>query len=264
MIGPKTSEWSGTRMTERATAREAGGLRSRLARALVVGLLSASAAACAANQEDVVAAVPPTPTNYRLNHPITISEMLSTMDIPVGLETRYLPRGMEDNIRGFAQAFMESGTDEIAIVLPSGSANAYAAAALSAQIEQVLAGAGVFLGSIHYRSYSAPNSQSDAPIRLAFARITASVEPCGDWNENLARNFNNDNFANFGCATQNNLAAMIVNPLDLLYPRMMTPPNAARRESCALSTGITGRPACWRPSGTTARGRSRSRTASAR
>jgi len=216
-------------MTERATDRDAGGLRRRrLAKALAVGLLSASAAACAANQADVVAAVPPAPTDYRLNHPITISEMLTTMDVPVGLETRYLPRGMEDNIRGFAQAFKESGTDELAIVLPSGSANAYSAAALSAQIEQVLASAGVFLGSIHYRSYPA-NSETNAPIRLAFARITASVEPCGDWTENLARNFNNTNYENFGCATQNNLAAMIVNPLDLLYPRMMTPPNAARR-----------------------------------
>jgi pilus assembly protein CpaD len=59
--------------------------------------------------------------------------------------------------------------------------------------------------------------------------MTASVAPCGDWTEDLARNYNNTNYTNFGCATQTNLAAMIVNPLDLLYPRLMTPPNAARR-----------------------------------
>jgi pilus assembly protein CpaD len=216
-------------MTERAKDRAMGSSRSRLARALVVGLLSASAAACAANQADVTNVVPPTPTDWRVNHPITISEMLTTMDIPVGLETRYLPRGMEDNIRGFAAAFMDSGSNEIAIVLPTGSPNAYSAAALSGQIEDILADTGIFLGQIHYRTYSAQAGGADAPIRLAYAEISASVAECGNWTENLARNFNNDNYENFGCATQSNLAAMISNPLDLLYPRMMTPPNAARR-----------------------------------
>jgi pilus assembly protein CpaD len=218
------------RMTEIATDREADiARRSRWARALAVGLLSAAAAACAYNQADVVAAVPPAPTDYRLNHPITISEMLATLDIPVGLETRYLPRGMEDNIMAFAQAFKESGSSELAIVLPTGAPNSYAAAAMSNQIESILADAGVLLGSIHYRSYPAQAGEANAPIRLAYARMTASVGPCGDWTEGLARNNNNTNYGNFGCATQTNLAAMIVNPLDLLYPRQMTPPNAARR-----------------------------------
>ncbi len=217
-------------MTERATDSEAcHARRSRVARALAVGLLSAGSAACAANQADVVSAVPPQPTEYRLNHPITISEQLATFDVPVGLETRYLPRGMDDNILGFAQSFKDSGTTELAIVLPTGSPNAYSAAALSGQIEDLLMGAGVPLGQIHYRSYPAQSGGADAPIRLAFARVTASVAPCGDWREDLTRNYQNTNYRNFGCATQTNLAAMIVNPLDLIYPRLMTPPNAARR-----------------------------------
>ena len=42
-------------------------------------------------------------------------------------------------------------------------------------------------------------------------------------------NIENRNYYNFGCATQQNLAAMVANPLDLLYPRGMTPPDATRR-----------------------------------
>ena len=34
-----------------------------------------------------------------------------------------------------------------------------------------------------------------------------------------ASNSGNRNYGNFGCATQQNLAAMVDNPLDLLYPR---------------------------------------------
>ena len=39
----------------------------------------------------------------------------------------------------------------------------------------------------------------------------------------------NRHYESFGCATQQNLAAMVDNPLDLLYPRGMTPADAARR-----------------------------------
>ena len=196
-------------------------------RALAIGLLCLSAAACSGTYRSAV--VGAVPDDYRLNHPITISEGLATLDIPVGMETRYLPRGMEDNVTGFVRLFMQSGSAIIAIVLPAGSANAYAAAAIAVQIEQILLAASVPLELIQYRSYPAQPTETEAPIRLAFVQIMANASPCGPWPDNVARNFNNQHYANFGCATQNNLAAMIANPLDLLYPRVMPPPNAARR-----------------------------------
>ncbi len=60
-------------------------------------------------------------------------------------------------------------------------------------------------------------------------RLAAQTAACGPWTDNVARNYQNNHYAAFGCATQQNLAAVVSNPLDLLYPRMMTPPNAARR-----------------------------------
>lgn len=209
-----------------------GGGRTRAQRITniaAVTLLSFGVAACAsANRVEVVGAVP---DDYRVNHPITISETLATLDVPVGMETRYLPRGMEDNIAGFANSFMQSGTEILAIVMPSGSGNSYAISAVAVQIEQVFLGVGVPLASIQYRSYPSSGSETNAPIRLAFAQITANTAPCGPWTDNLSRNFQNRSYEAFGCATQNNLAAMVSNPLDLLYPRAMPPPNAARRDT---------------------------------
>ncbi len=231
MTGPKHMARSIYQMIEMATKADTRGLRrSRLPHALAIGLLSLSVAACSqtTGQQQIVGAVS---TDYRDNYPITISDSLATLDIPVGMETRYLPDGMEDNILGFAAAFMRSGSDAFAIVLPAGSANASATAAIALQIEDlVIQQGGVPPASIQFRSY--PGQSGDAaPVRLAYVRLAATSPACGNWNENLARNPTNGNFANFGCATQHNLAAMVANPLDLLYPRMMTPPDAARRST---------------------------------
>lgn len=207
-------------------ANETG--KRRLSLWLAIGLASVTASACSSVERDQIA-VGAIPEDYRLNHPITISEMVASLDIPVGMETRYLPSGMEGNILGFARAFMMSGSDVIAIVLPAGSANAYAAAGIGVQVEYILVNSGVPAGAIQYRSYPAQANETGAPLRLAYVEIAASTEPCGPWTDNVARNYANENYAAFGCATQNNLAAMVANPLDLLYPRMMTPPDAARR-----------------------------------
>jgi pilus assembly protein CpaD len=47
----------------------------------------------------------------------------------------------------------------------------------------------------------------------------------------MINDFSNQNYYNFGCATQNNLAAQIANPEDLVAPRGMTPIDATRRNA---------------------------------
>jgi pilus assembly protein CpaD len=212
-------------------SRVAGDRSTALSAAMAMGVLTLGLVGCA-NMRDptLVAAVGPIP-DYRTNHPITLTESLASIDIPVGVETRYLPEGMDGNILAFAHSFLSSGSRAISIVLPIGSANAVNAAAMSNQVEGVLISAGIPVAAIEYRSYSASAGETIAPIRLAYVRLAATTEPCGPWQDALARNYENVNYEAFGCATQQNLAAMVANPLDLLYPRMMTPPNAARRST---------------------------------
>ncbi|MCW5696041.1 MAG: CpaD family pilus assembly protein [Bauldia sp.] len=201
--------------------------------ALAIGLIGVSLAACssAGTQRVMVGAVP---DDYRVNHPITISETLATMDVPVGRETPYLARGMDENILAFAASFLNARSPEIAIVLPSGAANTHNASSIALQIESIFLGAGIPSSAISFRAYPAHPGEAQAPIRLAYVRISAETAPCGPWPDDLSDDNDNRNYANFGCATQQNLAAMVSNPLDLLYPRVMTPPSAARR------TGVLG------------------------
>jgi pilus assembly protein CpaD len=106
-----------------------------------------------------------------------------------------------------------------------------AATGIGHRIYDVLVGAGVRPGSIDFRAYPAGPSETNAPVRLAFNKITASVEGCGAWTDRLENDVSNRNYKNFGCATQANLAAMVDNPLDLLYPRALAPADAARRST---------------------------------
>ena len=115
------------------------------------------------------------------------------------------------------------------VVAPSGSPNQNAAAAVAVQIEQVLRRAGVSPRAIEYRVYRAGPEERNAPVRIAYNDIAAHTAPCGPWPDQVAQSPDNRHYADFGCATQQNLAAMVASPLDLIYPRGMTPADAQRR-----------------------------------
>ena len=78
--------------------------------------------------------------------------------------------------------------------------------------------------------YEAHTYGDQAPIRLVYSAISASTEACGKWEDDmLAGNWDNKQYANFGCATQSNLANQIANPLDRVRPRGQMPVDAGRR-----------------------------------
>jgi pilus assembly protein CpaD len=212
--------------TDPSPARRDGMARTR--RLLVGAAFLLTLAACSTTgRQDIVSTVP---DDYRIAHPIMIDERLQTMDIPIGIDAG-LSTAMRGNVAGFAQRFKTSRSPAMAIVVPDGSPNEVNAVRMSHQIHDVLVGAGVPPSALDFRRYSAGNKESGAPIRLAYSKIGAHVEGCGAWTDKLEQSPANRNYGNFGCATQANLAAMVDNPLDLVYPREMTPADAGRRYS---------------------------------
>jgi len=198
-------------------------------RALVAaGLIGLSLAGCktANTRHEIVGAIP---DDYRTNHPIVVGEALTTLDVPVGTESGRLTPAMESNIRAFADSFRQSGSNAIAIVTPSGSGNERAASAVGRQLARILEGAGVPSGKIDWRHYPAEPVETQAPVRLAYAHIKAQTRPCGPWEDQASQSSENRHYAAFGCASQQNLAAMVANPMDLLYPRRTTPADGTRR-----------------------------------
>ena len=172
------------------------------------------------------------PDDYRTRHPITLTEVEHTLDIPIASGDRELTIGMSDAVGGFAADYLASSSGMIQILLPQGSPNAGAASLMRRQIRQAMVGRGVPAPRIIETSYQAGASGDAAPVRLSYVAITAVTNQCGQWPEDLQANtFSNRNWQNFGCATQANLAAQIANPMDLVTPRAQAPIDATRRST---------------------------------
>jgi pilus assembly protein CpaD len=77
-------------------------------------------------------------------------------------------------------------------------------------------------------------------VKLSFLRYVATGPDCGRFNKNLAENRKNENFGNFGCARQHNVAAMIANPRDLLMPRGMDTERSGERRDVVFDKYING------------------------
>jgi pilus assembly protein CpaD len=69
----------------------------------------------------------------------------------------------------------------------------------------------------------------DRRVEINFVGYSAHTEACGDWSTNLAETQANDTSPNFGCSVQQNIAAMVANPRDVLGPQDMGVSDATRR-----------------------------------
>jgi pilus assembly protein CpaD len=171
------------------------------------------------------------PDDYRQRHPIVVAEAEQTVDIPVATTDRSLTIAQRDVIRGFAANYTSRASGPVYVMTPQGSANSAAASQLRNQVRAELSHRGIPSSKIVNASYAATVPGDAAPIRLSFVGMTAITTQCGEWPKDIGGGFDNQNYYNFGCATQNNLAAQIANPEDLIAPRGMTPIDAARRNN---------------------------------
>ncbi|MHA7774860.1 CpaD family pilus assembly protein [Roseibium sp. M-1] len=168
--------------------------------------------------------------DYRLQHPIVVTEEPETLDLPIGRNTRRLHGPVEDTITAFAADSRRRGDGSVEILVPSGGANEAAVHSVTPEIREALQRGGLARTRISTRTYAVQDASADAPIRLSFARMQATAGECGDWPRNIGGGFGpNVNYENFGCATQANLAVMVENPSDLLTPRASTPADQMRR-----------------------------------
>lgn len=145
--------------------------------------------------------------------------------VKVGLKTPSgsLSAEQMDAVRNFATDARRTASSRISVRWPSGSgASRQAAQAVGqALVDQGLPPSMIALGSY-------PGG-SQEPIKLSFERKIAVTKECGDWSDNLASSYSNRPYRNFGCATQQNIAAMVANPEDFEQPRASSPVLAGNR-----------------------------------
>lgn len=208
----------------------------KTSRALLVAC--AAAALLAGCKTDDITTQSIKPDGYRTSYPIVLTEAPETLDIPVGYGTGGLSQASKDSVRAFAADASRRGTSGLVVLAPSGSANETAAAYVAREVRQQAIAGGLSKSLIEIRPYRVADPAASAPIRLSYSRIKAVSPPCGEWTGDIYPSLSGlDDGAEFGCATQANLAAMVSEPTDLITPRASTAPLAARRQDAITKYG---------------------------
>src|SRR5580700_10641867 len=212
------------------TTGRRGSAAAALRAAIVIGF---GLLVCACQTDQKITAAPDVPYDYRLRHPITITEAERTLQIFIGANRGELTAEQRAELLAFAQTWKQEATGGVLIDLPTGTVNEGSAAAALREIQSILAATGVPPKAMMVRNYPA-NARTQATVRITYPKITAQAGPCGMWPEDIGPSYNRNYFENqphwnFGCASQRNLAAMVENPSDLVQPQHETPPYTMRR-----------------------------------
>jgi pilus assembly protein CpaD len=189
--------------------------RRRIATPLAPLLLLVGLTGCGAYLDAELDDVYTPPMHYQ-RHPITVTK--DTARIELVPHQSGLTAVERNEVARFAQSALTNASHSIGVSHPR------SARATAEQVASILMEEGVPPARIVAAAYD-----GRGPVVLTFARTTAVTAPCGDWNENLVRNGENEPFPNFGCAHQQNIAAVVANPNGFVMPRAETPPDAPRR-----------------------------------
>ncbi|PZO77237.1 MAG: pilus assembly protein CpaD [Mesorhizobium amorphae] len=201
---------------------------SRRASAALAVVALAALAGCQTNERHSIS-VGAIPDDYRTNHPITIAERDQVLDLPVGASDHGMTRNQRERLGGFLSNYDRSASPVLTVMAPSGGVNHVAAKAAAKDFADYAADLGVPPGRIAIASYQSVSAEDAPPVRVIYAAMRSGTAKCGRWPDDLMANSENRHYANFGCASQNNLAAQVANPNDLLGPRRQTTIDAENR-----------------------------------
>jgi pilus assembly protein CpaD len=199
-------------------------------RALLIASVAAFVAGCNTTASDTTASVP---ADYRSRHPIAVKEGKKTLALFVGAGRGGLSPVQRAEVLAFAQTWKREATGGVTIERPVGGPNERASLDTLKEVLSIIVQAGVPNDGIGIRPYEA-NGNRIAALRLNYPQMVAEAGPCGLWPDDLGpsydpKHFENQQYYNFGCATQRNLAAMVANPADLVQPRAEAPAYTAKR-----------------------------------
>jgi pilus assembly protein CpaD len=127
-------------------------------------------------------------------------------------------------IIGFSRSAVSSRSSKITILRPSGGG---ASGKVAREIYQLMVRSDITPSMIVQKTYPGP---SKGPVQLSFVRSVAVTKECGDWSTDLTSTSRNGPYPNLGCSIQNNIAALVANPDDLVVPEPTAPALAAARD----------------------------------
>lgn len=158
-----------------------------------------------------------------VNHPIAVEP--SYQSLKLSYAAGVLDTSEAAQLEAFVTDYRLHGNGKIAISVPNGVAMQQSVMSLADRINEM----GISRDRILVAAHDAPGG--DSRVEITYISYQAHTGACGDWSEDLSYTAENRTAANFGCANQHNLAAMVADPRDLLGPRSMDGADAQRRQT---------------------------------
>jgi pilus assembly protein CpaD len=173
---------------------------------LRIGLVAGGLTACEANMADYDAAQ---------QHPIKVETRTALLILEPGPGGR-VKQIDAPAIEEFARDFGNKSAGGIVIRVGASSANDPLAMAFANDVTQVLASRGIPTSAINLSYATDPETAKYGRAVMEFPIYVALADECGIWKDRPEFTPVNENTYNFGCSMQRNIAAMIVNPRDLV------------------------------------------------
>jgi len=198
---------------------------SRTIRSAALVLAAALAAGCQsmpANNEDLAANVG---EQYYQRFPINVEKGSMRLQLPTG-QGSHFTAARENEIRKFVARYPSTAAGRLVISTPKGGGRT--ATAIAARVSHIASQENVRPSAIAHRRHA---GGAGSPVIVTYQRYFAVTDQCGSWSKNIAVSGENRPYADLGCSSQHNLAAMADNPRDLVTPRATGPLKGTRNDN---------------------------------
>jgi len=162
-------------------------------------------------------------------HPIAVDSQVVTMTLDSDPSLNDLSNIDRARLKAFAHSFLQNGHGSLTITAPDGSQRDAGVQEKVADIRKHLHNLGVSYAQMTGATYRAPGDGSQGELVMSYTHYVATPSPCGEWSGEFSQNTKNLPYKNFGCSDQNNLAAMIADPRELIEPSTLDPRDATAR-----------------------------------
>ena len=157
------------------------------------------------------------------NHPITVEPSFRELKVQFAGGADGMNAEDAAKFDAFLADYRVHGNGSLGISVPNGIPGRTALTALAERA----AATGISRDKILVSTHDVANG--DNRVDVSYIAYTAHTQACGNWSENEAFTLDNQTPKNFGCSVQQNIAAMVADPRDLLGPGAMGPVDTERR-----------------------------------
>ncbi len=133
-------------------------------------------------------------------------------------------------IEALAGEYKARGHGPFVISYPQNAGNAEAAIGAIADVRAALYSHGLSWRQIAGGAYEA-GGYAQAPVIFSFTRYRAVAPQCDNRWSDVRNASSGSGWGGLGCATAQNMAAMVADPRDLVTPRTFDDPDTARRQT---------------------------------